>query len=62
MNSPPQRKAPGELGSKTGRKLITEAEYHALALLTTLFRSPFWFFEQRRARLADRVENERSET
>lgn len=56
------KKAPGELGSKTGRKLITETEYHRLALLTTLFGSRFWFFERRRARLADRVENERSAT
>ena len=61
MTSPP-KKAPGELGSKTGRKLITETEYHALALLTTLFGSPFWFFERRRARLADHIENERSAT
>lgn len=55
------RKTPGELASKTGRKLITEAEYHALALLKTVFGRPFWFFEQRRAQLMDRIANQRSE-
>jgi hypothetical protein len=57
----PPKKAPGA-GKQTGRKLITQTEYHELALLTTLFGSRFWFFERRKARLADHIENERSAT
>ena len=56
MNGSP-KKAPGELASKAERKLITKAAYHAL--LTKVFEMAFWFFEQRRARLLNRVDNER---
>jgi hypothetical protein len=59
MNRPaPPKKAPGELASKTGRKLIARAYYATLALLANVFGSSFWFFESHRARLADRIENE----
>ncbi len=57
MNGPPE-KAPGELGSKAGRKWITAAQYAAFALLTNVFGPVFWFFEQRRSRVADRIANE----
>ena len=50
------KKAPGELASKAERKPIEAAQYTALALLTNLFGAVFWFFEQRRSRLADRIE------
>ncbi len=58
MNSPPQRKAPGELGSKTGRKLIARTYYAALTLLANIFGAVFWFVEQRRRRVADQLDNE----
>jgi hypothetical protein len=58
MNAPaPPKKAPGA-GELTGRKLIASSRYAALVLLANLFGAAFWFFEQRRWRLADRVENE----
>lgn len=58
MNSPPQRKAPGELGSRTGRKLIVRIHYAALTLFANLFGAAFWFVEQRRWRFADQLDNE----
>jgi hypothetical protein len=59
MNGPP-KKARGELASKTARKLITIAYYAVLASFATVFGAAFWFFEQRRWRVADRLDNERS--
>jgi hypothetical protein len=56
----PKEKARGELASKTARKLITQANYATVALLANVFGSVFWFFESHRARVADRIENERS--
>lgn len=35
--------------------------YHALTLFTTPLGRSFWFFEQKRGLLADRIENERSD-
>jgi len=58
MNSPP-KKAPGA-GELTGRKRIAAAEYTAFALLTNVFGAVFWFFEQRRGRLADELERRRT--
>jgi hypothetical protein len=58
--APPEKKARGELASKTARKLIAQTYYATLALLANILCSPFWFFESHRARLADRIENERS--
>jgi hypothetical protein len=59
MNAP-SKKARGELASKTARKPITWARYAVLTILANLFGMPFWYFEQRRGRLADRLDNERS--
>jgi hypothetical protein len=62
MKSPPKKK-PGELASKTGRKLLTDsAKYHALDLLQAPSRFVFWRIEQVKGRIQDRIENERSET
>ena len=58
MNSPPQRKAPGELGSKAGRKLIAQTHYAALTLFANIFGAVFWFVEQRRWQVADQLDNE----
>ena len=56
----PPKKAPGA-GKQTGRKLTaSKAQYAALVLLTKIFGAVFWFFEQRRGRFADLLENERS--
>ena len=57
MKSPP-KKARGKLASKTARKPITWAHYVVLTVLANLFGAPFWFFEQCRWRLADRLDNE----
>ena len=59
MISPP-RKAPGELGSKAGRRLILQIQYAALTLVANIFGAVFWFVEQRRWTLADRIYDERS--
>ena len=59
MNSPPQRKAPGKLGSKAGPKLIQQIQYAALTLVANIFGAVFWFVEQRRW-LAHRIDLERS--
>jgi hypothetical protein len=42
------------------QKLQLHTAYHAHVLLATIFGAAFWFFEQRRWRLADHIENERS--
>jgi hypothetical protein len=57
MSGRHERKAPGA-GEQTGRELIAAAQYAALALLANVFAAPFWFFERRRWRLADRLDNE----
>ena len=54
----PTKKAPGELGSKAGRKLIAKIYYAALTLLANIFGAAFWFVEQRRWRVADQLDNE----
>jgi len=36
------------------------AAYHAVTFFAKTFERPFWFFEQCRARLEDRLEKERS--
>ena len=60
MNAPaPPKKAPGA-GKQTGRKLIAAAHYATLTLLAKAFGTAFWLFEQRRWRLVDQLENERS--
>ena len=56
----PPKKAPGELASNTGRKLIAAGHYAVLALLAKIFGAPFWYFEQRRWRLADLRDSQRS--
>ena len=40
------------------RKLRLLAAYHLVAFHAKLFEKPFWFFEQRRGVLADRIDNE----
>ena len=40
------------------RKLRLLGAYHLVAFHAELFGKPFWFFEQRRGRLADRIDNE----
>jgi hypothetical protein len=54
------KKAPGELASKTGRKLM-EVKYHVAAFLAKMFEKPFWFWEQRRSQLQDRIANKRDD-
>jgi len=59
MSAPP-KKARGELASKTARELIATAHYGVLTFVANLFGAVFWFFEQRRWRIADRLDNEGS--
>jgi hypothetical protein len=46
------------LGGAGLSKLKVRAAYHAFNFLANLFARPFWFWEQRRSRLADRIANE----
>lgn len=43
------------------QKLRLRATYRLAALHAKLFEKPFWFFEQWRWRLADRIDNEKHE-
>jgi hypothetical protein len=45
------------LGGAGLRKLTTRARYHALHLLQAPFGAAFWFIEQRKANLQDRLAN-----
>ena len=69
MNKPTEKTRPRPLrmplkqarcmpASNTGRELIAAAHYVELTLLANDFGSVFWFFEQRRCQMADRIENE----
>jgi hypothetical protein len=58
MSSPPKRKR--RLCRTAFRKLQLLGVYHATTLVATIFGATFWFFEQRRWRVADRLDNERS--
>ena len=51
MKSPPK--------AKGGR--AKTALYLAAAFLANLFAEPFWFWEQKRAWLLDRIDNQRSD-
>jgi hypothetical protein len=59
MTSPP-KKARGELASTTARKPIAAEFYAALTPLANVFGSSSCLFEQRRWRLADRINDKRS--
>jgi hypothetical protein len=54
------RKAKRRLCGTALRKLRLLGAYHLAALDAKLFEKPFWFWEQRRGRLADLLENERN--
>jgi hypothetical protein len=53
------KKAPGA-GEQTGRKLIDQTYYAVLSLFANILGAVFWFVEQRRSRVADRMYDERS--
>jgi hypothetical protein len=56
----PRKKKRGKLASNAARKLIAVAHYAVLTALASVFGVPFWFFEQRRQRVADHIDNVRS--
>ena len=60
IHAPPKRSAPGREITGAATKLLLVGAYHATAFLANTLSTPFWFFEQWRGRLADRLENERS--
>lgn len=55
--SPPKQKR--RLCGTALRKLRLLGAYHLAAFHAKLFEKPFWFFEQRRGRLADELERRR---
>jgi hypothetical protein len=57
--TPPTKEKPGA-GELTGRKLTAFTQYGALTLTANVFGAVFWFIEQRRWRVADRINDERS--
>ena len=59
MIGPP--KAKRRLCGTALRKLQLLGAYHLAAFHAKLFEKPFWFFEQRRGLLADRIDNEEHE-
>jgi hypothetical protein len=56
MNGPPKKER--RLCGTALEKLQLQAAYRIAALLANTFGWPFWFFEQWRGRLADRIDNE----
>jgi hypothetical protein len=58
MNGPPKKKR-GLCGTAP-RTFKLRLGYLAAAFLANLFSEPFWFWEQKRAQLLDRIDNERS--
>jgi hypothetical protein len=58
----PPRKSRGQLASKTARKPLSFASYAVLTAAASIFGAPFCFFEQLRSRVADHIDNERSES
>jgi len=59
MNWPPKKKhAPAKSAL---RKLRLQAVYRLAGLLANTCGAPFWFFEQKRGTLQDRIENEKGE-
>jgi hypothetical protein len=60
MNALAPPKAKRRLYGTALRKLQLLGAYHASAVLAMIFGVAFWFFEQRRWRLADSLDNERS--
>jgi len=56
---PPGKEKPLR-GGKGLRKLTTRARYHALHFLQAPFGFVLWLIEQRKARLQDRIADERT--
>ena len=61
MKGPPG-KAKRDQTKTALRKLRLGATYCVAAFQAKLFERPFWFFEQWRGRLMDRIDNESSDT
>jgi hypothetical protein len=57
MSGPPKRKR-GLCGTAL-QTLKLRASYIASAVFAKAFEEPFWFFEQKRTRLLDQIDNER---
>jgi hypothetical protein len=53
-----EKRAPANGGLANLRLVVA---YRIVALLATIFGWPFWLSEQWRGRVADRIDNERSE-
>jgi hypothetical protein len=53
---PKSKRAPAKSALRNAELL---AAYHLAASHAKLFERPFWFFEQRRVRLMDQLENEK---
>jgi hypothetical protein len=58
MNSHAVPKQKGRLCGTVLRRLHLRASYQVAALHAKLFERPFWFFEEWRGHLADRIDNE----
>jgi hypothetical protein len=58
--SAPKKKPGATWAGATGRKLLI-AKYYLFAFLARMFGAPFWLCEQKRTRLMDRIDNDRSD-
>jgi hypothetical protein len=59
MSAPPKEKrGPAKTALRSSKLPL---KYHALCFLAKLFEKPFWFFEQRRSWVVDRIDNEETE-
>jgi hypothetical protein len=55
VNPPKAKRAPAKSAL---RKLRVRVGYYTNAVPASIFGKPFWFFEQRRGRFADLLDNE----
>jgi hypothetical protein len=58
MTGPPKEKRGVATALQTAELRVA---YHTIGFFAKLFGETFWFFEQRRCRLVDRLENEGSD-
>jgi hypothetical protein len=61
MNALAPPKAESRLWRTALRKLELRTAYHIAAFAAKLLEQPYWFWESRRGRLADLIDNERDD-
>jgi hypothetical protein len=58
MSGPRKKRGPATTALQA---VELQLKYHAVTFLAKTFEKPFWFWEQRRSQLQDRIANKRDE-